>query len=276
MILIVFAAVIVITYIATLNSLSSRIGNPVFTAKQKNTLRQVRRSVAKIGLVCIILALIDIYLFFYRLWQTSSAFLASLILADIVGYIYMIIRWASGPTVYSVKVEKKLDSLSSELNEFLSKYHIDKKFQIGRTGLTVGVCQRQRQLLIYKAATALSPSQTYKALPFRSIIDCELIEDNVTIMKGGLGRAAVGAVFAGETGAIVGAATRSSSDMVNSISVRIITNDVLNPYHPISILSTPIERKGWEYRENINWLKKYTLPLLQSFTIIKNVFAQKA
>ena len=53
-------------------------------------------------------------------------------------------------------------------------------------------------------------ADTHKLINFNQIIECEIIEDNTTIMKGGVGRAIVGGVLAGGVGAIVGAGTRST------------------------------------------------------------------
>lgn len=255
---VIFAITVVITYIAALSSLSSRIGRPAFTAKHNKTIKYIKGLIGKTGAICIILTIIGGILLIMQLPQTSPGLLLiCLTVADVIAYLYMLILWSAGPTeeyaTQTKQLETKLDTLSTELNNFLSKYYIDKKFQIDAMGLTIGICQGQKQLLLYKAATATDLNQTYKTIPFRSIVDCELTEDNVTVMKGGLGRAAVGAVVAGEAGAIIGAATRSSSNMVNTISIRIITNDILNPYHPIIILDRPIERKGIEYA------KKYQL-----------------
>ena len=94
--------------------------------------------------------------------------------------------------------------------------------------------------------------ETYEAIPFNSIIECEIIEDNSTIMKSGLNRAIVGAAIAGTTGAIIGVATRKTTDVVNNLSIRIITNEVLNPHHEIKFVTETMNRNSDEYKQIYN------------------------
>lgn len=82
-----------------------------------------------------------------------------------------------------------------------------------------------------------------------SIIGCELLQDNSTVMTGGVGRAIVGGALAGGFGAMVGASTRSSSDIVRSLAVRIITNDPIKAMVMIEILNGELNRKMPDYKE---------------------------
>jgi hypothetical protein len=83
---------------------------------------------------------------------------------------------------------------------------------------------------------------------FEKIIECEIIEDNTTIMKGGIGRAVVGGVLAGGIGAVVGSTTRKSSDMVRNLSIRIITNDISNALVLITLIDQEIKRDITVYK----------------------------
>lgn len=58
------------------------------------------------------------------------------------------------------------------------------------------------------------------------MIDFELCENGETVMKGGVGRAIVGGALFGAVGAVVGANTRKSRQMVNSLYIRITTRTV--------------------------------------------------
>jgi len=113
----------------------------------------------------------------------------------------------------------------------------------------------------------LNNNLKYQAIPFNSIIECEIIEDNSTIMKSGLNRAIVGAAIAGTTGAIVGVATRKTSDVVNNLSIRIITNEVLNPHHEIKIITETINRNSDEYKQlydNVQEIYSSVIAIIQS------------
>lgn len=61
---------------------------------------------------------------------------------------------------------------------------------------------------------------------YSDLIDFELCENGETVMKGGVGRAIVGGALFGVAGAIVGANTRKSRQMVNSLYIRITTRTV--------------------------------------------------
>ena len=85
---------------------------------------------------------------------------------------------------------------------------------------------------------------------FDKIIQCEILEDNSVVMKGGVGRAVVGGILAGGVGAIVGAQTRGSSEIVKNLSIRIITNDVINSLVWIHLIKTGTKRDSFEYKRN--------------------------
>lgn len=74
------------------------------------------------------------------------------------------------------------------------------------------------------------------------------MEDNTTIMKGGIGRAIVGGVLAGGVGAIVGAGTRGSSDVVKNLALRIITNDISNSMVMITLIKSDTKRDSAFYK----------------------------
>ena len=67
-------------------------------------------------------------------------------------------------------------------------------------------------------------------------------------MSGGIGRAVIGGVLAGDTGAIVGASTRPSKGIVNFLKIRIVLEDILEPYAEVNIIFTKTERCSLEYK----------------------------
>ena len=89
---------------------------------------------------------------------------------------------------------------------------------------------------------------TMTKISFNSILDCEIIEDNSTIQKGGLGRSIVGGAIAGGAGAVVGAATRNSKNIVENLAVRVITNNMENAMNMFVFLDSETKRDSEEYK----------------------------
>lgn len=69
-------------------------------------------------------------------------------------------------------------------------------------------------------------------------------------MKGGVGRAIVGGALAGGAGAIVGANTRASKNMIYNLQIRIITSNINNSLYTINIInnSTGVDVNSYEYK----------------------------
>jgi hypothetical protein len=102
---------------------------------------------------------------------------------------------------------------------------------------------------------------------FKEILDCEIIEDNSTIMKGGIGRAVVGSVLAGGVGAVVGVGSRRSTDIVRNLSVRIITRQVSDPMIMLTFINYEVERSGRIYKDkfqNANELYSTIVSIINS------------
>ena len=72
-------------------------------------------------------------------------------------------------------------------------------------------------------------------------------------MKGGVGRAIVGGALAGGVGAIVGANTRKSKNITNSLQLRIITTDVSKSLYTINLIKKETKRDSIEYKQAINF-----------------------
>lgn len=250
-------AVILIASVCIIGSLSGRIGNPAFSAEQNSEIRRHRNKATIIGVVGVILVTTNAYLWNNLLPRTNNDEFQALILILVFVIFFdlflMLREWIAAPSENYVKTKQRLDQMNAELNAFLSKYHVDKRFLINSTNRTeIAICKQEKQLLIYNRVGF------QKALSFSKIVNCEILEDNVTVLEGGIGRAVVGAFIAGGTGAIVGAATRNSSNKVNSMCIRIITDDILDPYYSVQIVNTPLERNSEEYKEKFQLAQKFT------------------
>ncbi|PKO09061.1 MAG: hypothetical protein CVU40_12695 [Chloroflexi bacterium HGW-Chloroflexi-2] len=100
-------------------------------------------------------------------------------------------------------------------------------------------------------AIADAHKNTLKFINFNQIIDCEIIEDNTTIMKGGVGSAIIGGMLAEGDGAIVGAGTRSTSGIVKNLALRIITKDISDSMVMFTAINFDIKRDHIIYINNM-------------------------
>lgn len=142
-----------------------------------------------------------------------------------------------------------------QVGKKLSGYEVNKAFQVWYPHVTdydkfnLGISLRRKMFLLYSEQKGLQYSYKFVTIPFNSIVDCELIENGGVIAQGGVGRAIVGGVLAGGAGAVVGAATRKSHDIVSELSVRIVTKDVLNPMINLTIMRPGSNMKRSECTE---------------------------
>lgn len=85
---------------------------------------------------------------------------------------------------------------------------------------------------------------------YSDIIDFELLEDGDSISKGGLGRALVGGVLFGGTGAVVGGVTgkRKNKSICNSLKIKVTLNDINNPVVYINFITTPTKKDGFVFK----------------------------
>jgi len=160
-----------------------------------------------------------------------------IIIGVIVLVIIIIIAWQSAKK----KAENK-KSLQGQLKQ--NNFKVDKTYDIISFGIN-------KQVLFdfdsNKIAILDAIANSIDYVEFNKIVDCEIIEDNTTIMKGGIGRAVVGGVLAGGVGAIVGAGTRGSSDVVRNLAIRIITNDISNSLVMITLIAGKTKRDSVDY-----------------------------
>ena len=80
---------------------------------------------------------------------------------------------------------------------------------------------------------------------FGDLVSFELYENNSVLQKGGVGRALVGGALFGSTGAIVGAATRKSHSVVDSLYIRLTCKSGMEK---ITFISSPTDRNGIFYK----------------------------
>lgn len=243
----VFAIGFTILFIISIFNLSSRLSNPVFGIERKKDIKNLIKKISIIGLIGCFLSWLLFYLWEYKITSCSFVVLLFLILGSIGCFLAMLFLWAVSPNESIVKNKEKADRNKKLLDDFLNQYTIEKIKTI--KNINFAICSKDNTLLIYENLSITNNNLKYEAIPFNSIIECEIIEDNSTIMKSGLNRAIVGAAIAGTTGAIIGVATRKTTDVVNNLSIRIITNEVLNPHHEIKFVTETMNRNSDEYKQ---------------------------
>lgn len=107
--------------------------------------------------------------------------------------------------------------------------------------------------------------------PFSALIDFELIEDGVSITKGGLGGAVVGGLAFGTVGAIVGNELgKKQKDIVNKMSVVINLRDEWVPKIEIPLITTETKKGSFVYKSN----KDFAQQIISLLTIIADSQSQ--
>ena len=157
-------------------------------------------------------------------------------------------------------------------NEKINKELEDKGFEISKNiyhpNYILRVSKKLRKIAI---CYMLSGQITY--IKFEDILECEILENSNTIMKGGVGRAIAGGIIAGGVGAIVGANTRSSQNVINSLQVRIITKNIDNALININLInsSSGVSTSEYEYINAMNFSNEIYATLTAIIYSNKNI-----
>lgn len=93
---------------------------------------------------------------------------------------------------------------------------------------------------------------SYRCIPFLKIIGFETTINNQ--ITGGVKRAIVGGILAGETGAVVGAVT--AKDKIHKFQVVIYTNDISRPEFTITLINEPVNQNADIYKKAEEFAQK--------------------
>ena len=102
--------------------------------------------------------------------------------------------------------------------------------------------KNQKIIVIYE-------NNNYKEIPFENIIGCQVSENKS--ISSSIGRAIVGGIIAGETGAIIGATNKP--EIVSSYMVSIFLNTIDEPKYDIELIKKPIPRNHIAYGEALKF-----------------------
>ena len=184
-------------------------------------------------LTCVIL--LGIFLFYI-----TGNFTVSVIISFILCCCVCLYYW-----VKSIEQEGEKASEEQEFYESLNLYP-DKEFRFTATNKwthSINLFNSYRKIVIANLTEKFVIS-----LDYQNIVQCVVQQDNSTVTESSAGNALTGAILAGTTGAIIGAASHSTKDVCSLLSVRIITNNVLNPSIVISLINNQINRNSSEYQ----------------------------
>lgn len=137
--------------------------------------------------------------------------------------------------IQNKSVDNKINNLENILED--KGFNTNKSFRFGII-YEFRVDFHNKKVAICKLVNPLK----IDIINFSNIIECKIIEDSNVISKSGVGRAIVGGVIAGDTGAIVGANTRKSKNIVNNYLVQIITNEIENSSHSMDLITFQLDK----------------------------------
>lgn len=105
-------------------------------------------------------------------------------------------------------------------------------------------------------------------IPFREITGCEIITDSQ--VTGGVGRAVVGSVLAGGTGAIVGAVT--AKPHVLSYKIVIYRENIQTPYTEIVLINEKKSTKHNDYICAVDFANKINASIKAIISTVSNTY----
>lgn len=87
---------------------------------------------------------------------------------------------------------------------------------------------------------------TNDIIKYTDILECEILENNNTVLQDGLGRALIGGVIAGGVGAVVGANTRKT-EIITDLKIRIVTKNSSKSSYMIWLKSKEMSKQAFEF-----------------------------
>lgn len=106
----------------------------------------------------------------------------------------------------------------------------------------------------------------YTLFNFDQIVDFELLEDGESIASGGLGRAAIGALAFGGTGAVVGGVTgkKKTKGTCTTMEIKVTVKDYPRPAFYIKLVQTQMKKDSLTYKS----VSKMAQDILSSLQLI--------
>lgn len=109
------------------------------------------------------------------------------------------------------------------------------------------------------------PDSVYR---YEELIEFELLEDDIQVSSGGLGRALAGGIAFGGAGAVVGGVTgkKTTKKVIQSMVIRITLDDIDNPIIMLPIITSKAKTGSKDYMEAFNISQK----IIATLNVIAN------
>lgn len=149
-----------------------------------------------------------------------------------------------------LKFSRKMRDLAKEKEKMKDSFHctrtiVPDRLQVDDQGKVIKI--------------AFDEEGEYEYLKFDQILSYEMIDDNRDMMKGGVGRAVVGGLLFGSTGAIVGAQTRKSQHICSSLYLNVYLKNTPNPFEKMEFITQDVNRYSNAYTNKLEEAKKAAL-----------------
>lgn len=209
--------------------------------------------------VCYVLFFISFLSVFKTGWYGIIAFMTFLILG-----IYNMNKYQ----------KEKRNGAKEYIDNFKKQFNFD-DFDTTHNGLQGLILEKEKGRIGILNRTNLNNEFEIDYIEFIDISDVHIIKNESSIIKSSksdlIGKSIIGGVLLGGTGAVIGALSsdKTKNEMINSIKLQIIVNDIVNPIRNITIADYPHGVKNNSVVGNAiygiadKWFKRITL-------IIKN------
>lgn len=145
--------------------------------------------------------------------------------------------------------DKKHKDESKNVFTTLKDFKPDSYYLSETSGISFSY-DNERKMICFLDASHKPTFYTYN-----SILQCEVVEDGVSILKSSttstIGRSILGGILGGGVGAIIGGTTSSKAQNVevSSLDLKIIVNDPKNPIYKINFLNFKVKKNSLLYKE---------------------------
>ena len=178
-----------------------------------------------------------------------------LLFIGIIVVAFIVHKSVDEPEILATKTLKEEDSrnyISDNMVHIGVEYRYESEFYKNNINWYKGVAYRYIVDDRNKSVHIMDKEGVGQAIPFREIIGCEIITDSE--VTGGIGRAIVGGVLAGEAGAVVGAVTAKKHIM--SYKIVIYRANIQEPTNEILLISEKKSTKDADYINAVTFANK--------------------
>ena len=156
---------------------------------------------------------------------------------------------------YDVKQELKQELEKEAFKKEFGDFEIDKDIFVYSVAQLANI--RLLIDMIHKNFVFTIGKRNSKVYGFDKILSYEIYENGDSVVKGGAGKALIGGVFFGLTGAVIGSSMkRNIVNYCSSLSLFIKMNDIDNPVLEIPFINSQVSKNSSTYKNCLNSAKK--------------------